>query len=240
MLSPNGVRAILFDLDGTLRYNCPSSVQTFLDYAAQLGAPDTTEAHLKAHRWTHSYWAQSPELMADLRRFGADETGFWTHHAEIQLIAMGCSPEQAAAIGPELHRRMAENYRPQDWVPPDVPATLALLQQAGFILGVVSNRTKPYLDQLEALGLKDFFQFALAGGEVNAYKPDPELFQAALQRLGMQPDETVYVGDNYYADVLGSQRAGLRPVLVDPEGIFPEARCPVIRTIGELPAVLEN
>ena len=147
------------------------------------------EAHLKAHRWTHSYWAQSPELMADLRALRRlTKTGFWTHYAEVQLIVMGCSPEQAAAIAPELHRRMAEDYQPQDWVPPDVPATLAMLQQAGFMLGVVSNRSKPYLEQLEALGLKDFFQFALAGGEVNAYKPEPELFQDALQRLGVRPE----------------------------------------------------
>ena len=240
MISPNGVRAILFDLDGTLRYNCPSSVHTFFEYAAQLGAPDTPEAHLKAHRWTHSYWAQSPELAADLERFGSDEAAFWTHNAEVQLTIMGCTPKQAAAIAPKLHRRMVEDYRPQDWVPPDVPATLALLQQAGFVLGVVSNRSKPYLEQLEALGLKDFFQLALAGGEVNAYKPGPEVFQHALQRLEVRPEETVYVGDNYYADVLGAQGAGLRPVLVDPEGIFPEARCPVIRTLGELPAVLEH
>ena len=240
MTSPNGVRAILFDLDGTLRYNCPSSVHTFFDYAAQLGAPDTPGAHFKAHRWTHSYWARSPELAADQQRFAGDEAAFWTHNAEVQLLIMGCPPEQAAAIAPELYRRMAEDYRPQDWVPPDVPATLAQLQQAGFKLGVVSNRSKPYLEQLERLGLNDFFQLALAGGEVNAYKPEPELFQHALERLGVRPEETIYVGDNYYADVLGAQAAGLLPVLVDPEGIFPEANCPVIRTLGELPKILED
>jgi FMN phosphatase YigB (HAD superfamily) len=46
--------------------------------------------------------------------------------------------------------------------------------------------------------------------------------------------ETVYVGDNYFADVVGSRRAGLHPVLYDPRGIFPEADCSTIKSFDEL------
>ena len=53
-----------------------------------------------------------------------------------------------------------------------------------------------------------------------------------------QPDQTIYVGDNYFADILGAANAGLRPVLLDPDGLFPEAACPVISSLGELLGVL--
>jgi FMN phosphatase YigB (HAD superfamily) len=42
------------------------------------------------------------------------------------------------------------------------------------------------------------------------------------------PEQTLYIGDNYFADVVGARRAGLRPVLYDPKGLFHEPGCPVI------------
>ena len=47
------------------------------------------------------------------------------------------------------------------------------------------------------------------------------------------------MGDNYYADVVGPRRAGLRPVLYDPNGIFPEAHCDMIQSFDELNSILK-
>jgi FMN phosphatase YigB (HAD superfamily) len=57
--------------------------------------------------------------------------------------------------------------------------------------------------------------------------------------MGIEPGQAVYVGDNYFADVIGAQRAGMRAVLIDPEGLFPEADCPVIHKISELEFALD-
>ena len=86
--------------------------------------------------------------------------------------------------------------------------------------------------------LAGYFDFTLAAGEINAWKPEPEIFRHALNRCALKPEQAVYVGDNYYADIIGAQGAGLLPVLIDPDDLFPEATCAVIRTIGELPALL--
>ena len=53
------------------------------------------------------------------------------------------------------------------------------------------------------------------------------------------PDETVYVGDNYYADVVGARRAGLQPVLYDPHLIFPDADCITICSLDKLIPVIQ-
>ena len=73
---------------------------------------------------------------------------------------------------------------------------------------------------------------------MDIYKPDPGIFKHALDRAKVSAQETVYVGDNYFADVVGSRRAGLQPVLYDPNSIFPEADCTVIKSFDELQTVV--
>jgi HAD superfamily hydrolase (TIGR01549 family) len=239
-LSPNGVSAVLFDLDGTLRHNLPSSNHTFFDYAAQLGAVDSPERRRNALRWVHYYWAQSAEMLCDQQTYGGLTDSFWSYYSYLTLRSFACPEAQAQALGPLVHQRMQEEYQPVDHVPADAWDTLAALREAGFSLGVVSNRSHPYSEQMAALGLTPFFQFALAAGEVNSWKPEPGIFLHAVERLGTQPQKTIYVGDNYYADILGAANAGLRPVLLDPEGLFPEAECPVITSLGELLGLLRT
>lgn len=232
-LSLEGMRAILFDLDGTLRHSRPSYNHAFFDLAAQLGVPCSGEKRRRALRWAHYYWADSPELADDVQTFGENRDLRLINYLCRYLITYDCAPERAAALAPEIYRRMGV-LQPQDWVDPDVPETLRVLKAAGFTLGVVSNRSKPFHDLLDKLSLGPYFEFALAAGEVNSWKPDVVIFQHAMQRAGSCPACTTYVGDNYYADVIGAQRAGLQPVLLDPEGLFPDAECPVIHAVGEL------
>ncbi|MBE0411217.1 MAG: HAD family hydrolase [Anaerolineales bacterium] len=240
MFSPNGIRAVLFDLDGTLRYNCPSFHQATCEYAARLGVEISNKNNLSALRWLHYYWAQSPELLADLERFGDSSDLFWQNHARLYLTAFGCQFKQANTLAADLHRCMSEDYKFEDWVPPEVFETLQTLHHAGYKLAVASNRIDPYDHQLEDLGMKNFFQFSLAAGQINSWKPDIGIFNQALQLLNTSPEQTLYVGDNYFADVVGAQNARLTPVLLDPEGIFPEATCPVIHNLGELCDILNE
>jgi HAD superfamily hydrolase (TIGR01549 family) len=238
LLSPNGIRAILFDLDGTLRYNCPPSIETFLDHAVRLGVEDDPERRQQAARWVHRYWSQSEAMLTDVETYRGQEEAFWINYARLHLIAFGCPDEQAAELAPQLHHYMRDEYQPEDRVPPDVPETLRALREAGFTLGVLSNREKPCTDYLCTLGLDGYFDLAVVAGELACWKPDPLVFRLALERLDLLPEQAVYVGDNYFADIVGARNAGLRPVLIDPEGLFPEPGCPVIHKIGDLPKAL--
>lgn len=234
----NGIRTILFDLDGTLRHDRPSPSNTFYDSAVRLGASDSPEKRQRCTRWTHHYWAQSAEMLQDLQTFGDGGDDFWTNFYYRSLIAFGCSPEQAQELATHIQRQMSVQEW-ENWVPPDVPATLQALVERGYHLGVVSNRTDPFHDQLTVWGLKDYFSCSLAAGQVNSWKPEVGIFQHALELLSSQPEQTIYVGDNYYADVLGARAAGLQPVLIDPDEIFPDADCAVIHSVSEILSLLE-
>ena len=240
MFSANGIKAVLFDLDGTLRHNLPSGGEVFSEYARNLGLPISEEDKLRAARWEHYYFANSPEIIADQNTYKDDSEGFWLNFGRRRLVALGCQPERADELSGTLFAYMREAYKPEVHVPQEAHALLPSLQKGGYILGVVSNRDKPYQDELEQIGLKEYFHFSLAGGEVPAYKPEPEIFQRALALAGTSAAESVYVGDNYFADVVGSRSAGLRPVLYDPVGLFPEADCAVISSLDELPVLLKS
>jgi HAD superfamily hydrolase (TIGR01509 family) len=232
------LRTVIFDLDGTLRFNCPSYTEAFYDYAVSLGAPDGAEQRRRAMRWTHYYWAQSDELFVDLQAFPGSEEQFWLNYAVRSLRAFDCPEECIREIASKVHAYMTHHHQPVPWVPPEVPETLGALQAAGYQLALVTNRNRPCQEELAELGLLDYFELTLTAGEAGAWKPDPAIFALALQRLGATAEAAIYVGDNYYADVVGARGAGLRPVLLDPQDIFPDADCPVIRTLTELQVLI--
>lgn len=239
MDSMNGIKAIFFDLDGTLRHSVPHGGDVFSDYVTTLGLPINDEDRKRGIRWEHLYWASSADLRDDLLAHSGETEKFWIEYSRRRLIAIGASPDWALANAPRVSLHMGSEYRPESIVPDDVRETLHELKAAGFILAVLSNRDKPFLDVLESHRIVEFFHFSLAGGEVDSYKPDTGLFEAALKRVNLTPQEAVYVGDNYFADVVGARRAGLTPVLYDPNDIFPEADCITIRSFHELNSVLK-
>ncbi len=234
----NGIKAIFFDLDGTLRHNIPSGGDVSTEFVRTLGISFSEEDRLNALRWELVYWANSPDLLDDLKTYEGGDNKFWIQYSHRRLRALGISKNQADELAPRVSAYMGEFYIPKSIVPDDVQRVLPQLKGQGYIMAVISNRDKPFQDELESHGLSEFFHFSLAGGEVDAYKPEPEIFHHALKRAGVRAGEAIYVGDNYFADVIGSRRAGLRPVLYDPNGLFPDADCATIKSFDELMKVV--
>ena len=240
MHSPNGITAILFDFDGTLRHSHPLPSDFFTDYVQQQGYLVSMEDRLRGARWEHYYWGSSPELKVDLSEHQEDREAFWCKYTYRRLIVLGLDEASATVFAPEVCQHMNVSYQPEDVVPSELPEVLETLQKAGYRLGVMSNRDKPYWEELVRLDLCPFFEFSLAAGEVNSWKPDSDVFLAAVERVDSQAAQTLYVGDNYFADVVGARRAGLQPVLYDPKGIFHEPGCPVITSFDDLLKVVKS
>jgi len=237
MLSPNGIRAVFFDLDGTLRFSRPAGRVYFMDTAASLGVPTSRDQRVLVCRWENYYFANSPDLQKD-NLDHPDSDDFWLNYSRRQLIAMSCSEEQAVRLAPVIHQHMNENYRPEPWVDPATRGILAELKAAGYLLGVVSNRDQPFSEELRKLGLEEFFSVTVSGGEAGSKKPEAAIFHYTLAKTGTAPGETMYIGDNFFADVIGARRAGIHPVLLDTDGIFHQPGCPSIKSLTEIPGLL--
>lgn len=235
---PSRIKAVLFDLDGTIRHQLPAASDVFIQCAVDHGLRVSYEDRIRAEHWVHFYFAFSLDIQADEKRFKGDPKAFWQNFTRRRLVAMGAHPSKAEELAPQVSACMEQNYKPIVHVPADLQPLLVELNRSGLVMGVVSNREEPYQSELDELQLASYFKFSLAGGEVNSYKPDGRIFGRALELAGTAAAETMYVGDNYFADVVGAQRAGLVPVLYDPISLFPDAGCAMIRSFSELSALL--
>jgi HAD superfamily hydrolase (TIGR01549 family) len=234
------ISAALFDLDGTLRYSRPEGAAEFRRFASEAGLVISEEMQHSADRWNHQYFANSDDLTQDREAAGEDMNAFWRQHARRFLLALGAEQQDLDRLTSSVIQRMANEYEWEDYVPEDVLPTLRMLKDRGYRLGLVSNRHNPLQELAEQLGFDGHFDLVLTAGEVRSWKPEPGLFINALDRIGVDAEQSVYIGDNYYADVLGARAAGIEPILLDPKGTFPEADCLVIQRIGDLPELLER
>ena len=123
---------------------------------------------------------------------------------------------------------------------PDTVPTLEKLKSAGYYLAVISNSDGTVEGELERAGLTDYLEFVIDSSIVGVEKPHPEIFQIALDRSGIKPDEAIYVGDTYPTDIGGAELAGLRGILIDWVCAYPDATCPRIKTLSELSVFLEQ
>ena len=117
---------------------------------------------------------------------------------------------------------------------PSTPAVLTELRKRGFTLGVISNADGRMAAILQKCGIAELFDTLIDSHEVGIEKPDPRIFVLALDRLNTRPDQAIYVGDIYGIDVVGSERAGLQSVLLDPFGRYDGVPCRKIRHLREL------
>jgi len=120
------------------------------------------------------------------------------------------------------------------------PTVVAELKRRGYRIGVVSNAEGRVATDLDAAGYRDLFETVVASHVVGVEKPDPGIFRIALERLGVDRDRAVYVGDVPSVDVAGARRAGLAPVLIDRHDRYCDWDVPRLKSIRELPALLER
>lgn len=134
---------------------------------------------------------------------------------------------------------------------PDVPKVLQEFVNRGVRIGIVTNAAQPMRlrdSELHAYGLLEYFSIPaarIAAADVGYLKPDPSIFQHALEALDTTAEETVFVGDNPVADIAGAQAAGMRAVLRVKKPaqalisglIQPDA---AINSLEELPTILDD
>ena len=103
---------------------------------------------------------------------------------------------------------------------PEVLSVLNSLKSIGVRMGVVSNTTNPRFmkeNEMQAAGLKPYFEFAIYSSETPYRKPHPSIFELAIEHLNMKPEEILFVGDNISMDVIGAKNVGMKSAWINRE-----------------------
>jgi HAD superfamily hydrolase (TIGR01549 family) len=234
------IRAIFYDAGHTLVRPRPKAGEVWDFLAHQLGIDIDAR-----HR------AEFPDVAAFFySRLGEDGLGayasdraarsFWSEYYAFALrdAAPGIEKQELLSAG----GAMWEWYNdPAQWQPfPEVLEALSAAHARGLVQGVVSDWGTDLLPILRAHEITRLMDFVVASAVVGASKPHREIFLYALGRAGVRAEETVYVGDSYLADVLGSRAAGLHPVLIDRTGDAPAIDAPVISELTDLLTVVDE
>jgi len=130
---------------------------------------------------------------------------------------------------------------------PETTSTLLYLNKKGYHLGVVSNGiTIKQWEKLIRLGLYHFFDEVITSEAAGVEKPDPKIFELALNQMGCRSSKSVMVGNKFSEDIMGAINAGMSAILVNSkltesekdfinkEGIELE----ILENIGELKDIL--
>src|SRR5947209_14634382 len=119
--------------------------------------------------------------------------------------------EQLPLFLAELHRGIARNRLR---LYPQVQETLDQLR-SHYRLAVVSDAQSAYaVAELHAVGLLNYFNPIIVSGDYGYRKPDPRLFQKALDALQVRPEQALFLGNDLYHDISGAQQVGMKAIFI--------------------------
>jgi HAD superfamily hydrolase (TIGR01662 family) len=121
---------------------------------------------------------------------------------------------------------------------PEVVDVLTFLQSQNLRMGIVSNWSWNLKSRVAQVGLDHFFEVIWASAYAGCNKPHPDIFGQAMDRMNLDGERVLYVGDSYEHDVLGARNAGLDVVLVDRVGTSDAVDVPTVSDLRGLPAHL--
>jgi pyrophosphatase PpaX len=209
--------AILFDLDGTLI--------------------DTIELILSSARHAFEEWPVRPTDEEWVRGIGTPLVQ--------QLRAYAANDDEVALLLARYRRYQNEHHDRLTRCYDDVPDVIAALADRGHQMAVVTSKASPIAHQsLAFVGLDHFFPVVVGCDDTARHKPDPEPVRVALSRLGVSPDDAVFVGDSPH-DILAGNGADVMTIAAlwgpfDRETLADARPDHFIECMAELPGVLNR
>ena len=111
---------------------------------------------------------------------------------------------------------------------PEALDALQRLKTEGYNLYILANWNRSLINICQLNKIKDFFTGIYSSEELGVEKPDSNIFLAFIKKTQIDPKKSIYVGNDYLADVVGSRKCHFIPILIDPERKF-ENNCDCIQ-----------
>lgn len=235
------IKVIFFDAAGTLFHVKGSVADIYLTHAEKYGVKKTPEllSSVKA-AFARAFDEAPPPIFAvsDPTEIKRCERLWWFDVVHNVWYRAGMF-EQFDEYFEDVFEAFGG---PSYWMLyPDTLGVLKGLKEQGYELGIISNFDSRLFNVLRGLGIADLFDTITISSLAHAAKPAPKIFQLALDKHAMDPDDAVHVGDSRRDDVDGARKAGLQAVLIERESQLTSSasNIPAIQTLEQLPALLQ-
>ena len=221
---PDDIKACVFDAYGTL-----------FDFgAAARGCRDVLGHDLDK---LTILWRDKQLQYTWLRAVQGRHVDFW----QVTLDALDYTLETLQIVTPNLRDRLMDLYLKLDAFP-EVPDVLRRLKAAGLQTAILSNGSPTMLDAaVRNAGIHDLLDAVLTVEDVGAFKPDPRVYQLAVERLGIPPAQLCFLSSNSW-DAYAASAFGMTVVWCNrydqrPERLPGRPNCE-IRTLADLPLLV--
>lgn len=223
------IRAILFDVGGTLVEGAMPWYDLYQEALVRTARPMPARDMMRCYESAIDRMVADKQMMTSaeavklprLSHYLADELGLSEGRLQVAV-------DEVLFDHPEArHLVCAAGAR----------ETLEVLRARGYRLGVMSNWSADLPLVLSRLELRHYFEAVFASESLGYAKPHAAAFLVPLDRLGLTPGESAYVGDLYHVDIVGSREVGMTPVLRDPLGLELHDDVITVARVAELLAV---
>lgn len=231
------IEIVFFDAGETILHPHPSFPELFAavcaDHGHSVRAEDVSavQERLAPHLvdLATDTGVDKPSLSAE------DARAFWTYLYRRFLDELGIDD---GILVDKLFERFSDgaSYMLFD----DVLPTLRALQADGYRLGLISNFEGWVEERLVELDVGHLFDVSVISGLEGVEKPDPEIYRLALERARVEPAAAVHVGDSPALDIAPAEALGMRTVLLDRVGRYPQMSGPKITSLKELPPLISK
>ncbi|WP_313799561.1 HAD family hydrolase [Cytobacillus sp.] len=189
------IKAVLFDLDGTL-LNRDASLKSLLE--EQYKRLYQYLGHIRIEKYITRF------IELDQRGYVGKDLVYQQLIGELNI--RGISRES-------LHQDYINEFSSCCVPFPNLINILERLKERSIRLGIITNgREKFQMNNIKALRIENYFDTILISDREGIKKPNPEIFKRALSKLDAEADESIYVGDHPENDVLGSKNIGMLAV----------------------------
>ncbi|XP_002735338.1 haloacid dehalogenase-like hydrolase domain-containing protein 3 [Saccoglossus kowalevskii] len=189
--------------------------------AKQFGIQSYNEASL-----TDAFYIQYAQMSREHPNFGCTDgtlsTKNWWKLVMQRSFMDTAKDYDETKMEPVLEKLYKEFSTPNCWeLFPDVKDTLPKLKKKGLLLGIVSNNDERLPDLLHTgFDILKYFPVVVLSSEVQSAKPNAEIFQIAMKKAGVKPQQSVHVGDNVDLDYKAARDVGMAAYLIDREGKY--------------------
>jgi putative hydrolase of the HAD superfamily len=231
------IKTVFFDLYQTLVHYQPSQEELESAALKNLGIIVTADVLRRPILVANEFIYQQIAIRPLSRRTREETMALYSEYQRIVLKEAGLTGDEKIVL---RLLGMMQQAKMDLILFDDVMPTLDDLKKRNLSLGLISNIEQNTDATLDKLGLAPKLDIVVTSQDAGFTKPQPEIFQYALEKVGVLATEAVYVGDQYQVDIVGAKGAGMRGILLDREDYYREKLdCPKIKSLKDLDAYLD-